>query len=156
MNTECHAFANALPVIANAQPDTSIKMTKTKIALFILSFLIFNTDTFAQCNIDSLRKANINTKIALQSLVGVWYTNDSLRNKITFADQGYQVCIQPVLAGVSNYVFQKDKDSVSVNGTASNWPPYNCILILKDSKTLEIKFFQYFYNEPYNVFFKRD
>ena len=131
-------------------------MTKTKISLFILSFLIFNADILAQHNIDSLRKANINTKIALQSLIGVWHTDDSLKNKITFADQGYQVCIQPRLSGVSNYFFLKHEDSVSVNGTAPNWPPYDCILNLKDSKTLEIKFFQYFYTETYDVLFIRE
>ena len=142
--------------MANAQRDTSIKMTNTKIALVILSFLIFNSNIHAQHNIDSLKQANIKTKIPLQSLIGIWHTDDSLINEITFVDQGYQVCIQPRLSGVSNYVFQKQKDSVSVNGTAPNWPPYDCILNLKDSKTLEIKFFQYFYTETYNVLFKRE
>jgi len=129
-------------------------MPKNKIILSALFVLLLNC-AIAQSNIDSLRKVNKDAKIALKTLLGIWNSETSPGSKIEFVEEGQSVIIQPLLAGVSNYSFIKYDDSVSVNGYAPNWPPYDCILNLIDENTLEIKFFQYFYKETYNLMFTK-
>ena len=110
----------------------------------------------AQSNIDSLRNTNKNVKIALNDIIGDFYTTDSLKSKISFIAEGiHAVYIEGIQPGVGKYRFTQAQDSIYVNGFAANWPPYDCTLNLIDKNTLEIKFYQFFYKTPYTIIFKK-
>jgi hypothetical protein len=131
-------------------------MSHIKCAGFILMLLMLNKDAAAQSAADSLRSANKNTKIALADITGDWYAADSLQSKISFNSNGrYDVCIEGIKHGVGKYHFIIDGDSIYVNGTAANWPPYCCTLMLLSNHVLEIKFWQYAYKETRNMLYRR-
>ena len=131
-------------------------MTSIKIAVsFLLTFILVH-ECDAQSGVDSLRINNINPRIAIKTLLGDWYTADSAKSKIEFVAEGnYYVVMKPLMHGVYYYMFNIERDSVVVNGSAPNWPPYDCVLHLIDDKTLAIRFSQYFYKETYDAVYRR-
>jgi hypothetical protein len=130
-------------------------MIQVKVFIFIIVLLIFSIESKAQISVDSLRKANKEIKIALKELIGNWQYIDSEQAKINFVAGDFNVHIEGIKHGIGNYRFERDKDSVFVNGTAANWPPYDCTLKLIDKNTLEIKFYQYFSKETFNIIYKK-
>jgi len=124
---------------------------------FLLFLLILNYNSKAQVSVHDLREANKQTKIAIKDIIGDWYAGDSLKTKIRFVTIGnYYVSIEGIKHGVGDYGFIIDKDSLSVNGTAPNWPPYDCTLRLLSKNTLEIKFYQFFSTDAYPILYKRE
>jgi hypothetical protein len=124
--------------------------------VFILILLGVSMQSFAQSSGLEVREANINKKIATSDILGDWYLKDSLKSKISFIkNRDYFVFIEGIKPGIGNYGFTQNEDSIFVNGTAANWPPYDCTLNLINKNSLEIKFYQYFTKETYNLFFKR-
>jgi hypothetical protein len=110
---------------------------KTLIVLFLLVCNTRNSALQAQANLDSLRKANQDVKIATKWLVGTWVAKDSAYGKIEFEESSYGLLIQPRTL-VNNYVFDKHKDSVFAIGTALHWPPHYCLLLPLGGNTVEI------------------
>ncbi len=100
-------------------------MKSGKYLVLALLLFFFNCEIRAQNNIDSLRKENLHRKVPIASLLGVWYSDDTLGSKIEFVIKDYEVILEPYMVGVSNYIFLMEKDSVSVSGFAPNWPPYD-------------------------------
>jgi hypothetical protein len=87
------------------------------------------------------------TRIAVDDIIGDWYSTDSTAMKITFNNiNDVFVEIDGIQHGVGKYIFSIVEDSISVNGTAANWPPYNCTLKLVNPQFLEINFY-YFLSE---------
>ncbi|GBL35753.1 hypothetical protein EMGBS15_13480 [Filimonas sp.] len=131
-------------------------MISIKIAVsFLLAFILVH-ECRAQSGVDSLRINNINTRIAIKTLLGDWYSADSAKSKIEFVAEGnYYVVMKPLMHAVNYYMFNIERDSAVVNGTAPNWRPYDCMLHLINDNTLEIKFSQFFYKETYVLIYKR-
>jgi len=51
---------------------------------------------------------------------------------------------------------QLRSEDASQNGTAANWPPYDCTLrLLNNKENLEIEFYQFFYKETTKIIYKR-
>lgn len=95
-------------------------------------------------------------KISLTDIIGDWYTDDSLAYKISFINiNNYFVDIDGIRHGAGNYSFRIYGDSISVNGTAPNWPPYDCTLKLLNKKCLEIEFYQFFSTETTKVIYRQ-
>lgn len=112
---------------------------------FILISTCIHLAVIAQTRGYDLREANKDVKISLTDIIGNWYSVDSPRSKISFINLNpYLVDIDGIKHGVGNYSFTVDGDSLFVNGTAANWPPYHCTLTLLHSKLLEIEFYQFF------------
>lgn len=113
--------------------------------LGIIKFFIFiSLAVTAQTSGHEIKETNKDIKIALTEIIGDWYSADSSASKITFINiNNYFVDIQGIKHGVGNYSFRVYGDSISVNGTAPNWPPYDCTLRLLSNKFLEIEFYQF-------------
>lgn len=91
----------------------------------------------------------------MHRIVGDWCSHDSSLVKISFVEINNDlVNIEGIKHGVGNYMFQLTGDSISVNGTAANWPPYDCTLSLINSRELEISFYQRFHTAT-KVIYKR-
>ena len=110
----------------------------------------------AQTTGHEIKSTNKDVKISLAEILGDWYTADSSAYKISFINiSNYSVDIKGINHGVGNYSFRVYGDSISVNGTAPNWPPYDCTLRLVNNKHLEIVFYQFFSTEPTKVIYRR-
>lgn len=118
--------------------------------------LIFPTNCLiAQTQVDSLRLATNAMKIPTSSLLGIWNPVDTSFKSVEFVKQDPYVMIK-VDSQHAGYTFNIENDSVYVNGVLPNWPPYDCILILKDATTLEINYFQYFSKVTQVVKYKKE
>ena len=139
------------------KPDqTNPKMNPLNSLLFILFLCSVHTVGRAQTNIDSLRTANKNVKIAVSDILGDFYAMDSLNTKISFIADGHgAVYMEGIQPGVGKYNFPQAGDSLYVNGLAVNWPPYYCTLNLMDKHTLEIQFYHFFGNHVQYITFKK-
>lgn len=125
-------------------------------SISILFLLFIELALLAQTKGYSIKAANKSNKISLTDIIGNWYTVDSSASKISFINSNnYFVEIAGIKHGVGNYGFRVYGDSVSVNGTSPNWPPYDCRLRLINSTHLEIEFYQFFYTEPTKVNYRR-
>lgn len=107
----------------------------------VMSMNILSAQTSSQ-----FRKNNENIKIAIHDILGTWVSKDSAKAEIEFVIpyEGH-IQIKGIKHGVGDYYFLCSKDSLNVNGTAPNWPPYDCTLNLTTKDTLEIYFYQFFY-----------
>ena len=123
---------------------------------FILIFMIISLALSGQTGEYDKKNKNKDHKIALSEIVGNWHSVDSPRNKICFKYlNNYIVEINGIKHGVGNYSFIVRDDSISVNGTAANWPPYSCTLRLIYRKLLEIEFYYIFSKETTKILYKR-
>lgn len=123
----------------------------------IISFMLFpEHSVIAQLKGNEVKAANMDFKISLIEIIGDWYTVDSPLYKISFVkNNNYFVDINGINHGAGNYIFRVLGDSISVNGTAANWPPYDCTLRLLNKNFLEIEFYQYFSTRTTKVRYKR-
>ncbi len=123
----------------------------------ILLLLTLYTNVAAQTGRPTQSDAKESTKIALSDILGDWYPIDSLvAPKITFSQIGNSfVEIDGVKHGVGNYNFYIDHDSVHVNGSAINWPPLDCKLLLKGKNVLEIVFGEFLSGWTSSLLYKR-
>lgn len=118
--------------------------------------MIVNNTMDAQAIGYKIKNENRNNKIALSDIIGNWYAADSSGHKISFVNiNNYFVTIEGIKDGVGNYHFMIDGDSVSVNGTAPNWPPYDCTLHLTKNNTLRIEFYQYYFTASTTINYRR-
>ena len=124
--------------------------------IFVLLFIFITHPNFGQTNGYEIKAANKNNKISLTDIIGDWYAVDSSESKISFIKiNNYFVDINGIKHGVGNYSFKVLGDSISVNGTAVNWPPYDCTLKLINSNHLELEFYQFHYTETTKVIYRR-
>jgi hypothetical protein len=131
-------------------------MRKIRRLGFILIFMIISLALLAQTRVYDLKDENKDHKISLSEIIGNWYSVDSPRYKISFTNlNNYIVEINGIKHGVGNYSFIVRDDSISVNGTAANWPPYDCTLRLINRKLLEIEFYYIFSKETTKIIYKR-
>jgi hypothetical protein len=101
-------------------------------------------------------EANKDFKISLTDILGNWHSVDSSSTEISFVNiNDYFVDIVGIKHGVGNYSFRVYEDSISVNGTAANWPPYNCSLKLLDGTHLEIEFYQFLSTSTTKTIYQR-
>jgi hypothetical protein len=122
----------------------------------ILFFMFIGHAVTAQVSGHEIKATNKDFKISLTEIIGDWYTADSSSYKISFINiNNYFVDINGINHGVGNYSFRIYGDSISVNGTAPNWPPYDCTLRLLNNKHLEIEFYQFFSTETTKVIYRR-
>ena len=100
---------------------------------------------------------NKDIKISLTDLIGNWYTTDSSASMISFINiSNYFVDIEGFNHRVGgNYSFRVYGDSMTVNGTAPNWPPYNCSLRLLNNNHLEIEFYQFLSTVTTKIIYRR-
>lgn len=127
-----------------------------RIAILLLLATLTSNKVIAQTDVNELREKYINNKNALSAILGTWYSGDSLNGKIDFIQESkYFTHIKGIQHGVSHYMFQCDGDSMSVSGTAPNWPPYDCTIFLHSKDTLEIKFYQYFSERTTDIIYQR-
>ena len=117
--------------------------------------MLLHIETTAQTNVDTFRVAKKNTKIAINDVIGNWVATDSLKTNIIFVQEGYDIHIKGLEHGVGNYSFRIEADSICVNGTAANWPPYYCTLNLLNSNELEINFYQGLSKNIFSVIYIR-
>lgn len=121
-------------------------MITTNRCILILLLLSTANYCYAQSGADSIRKRNVKTRIALTDLLGDWYVMDSQKTKISFINlMDVLVEMKGIKHGVGHYSFPIKKDSVEVNGSAANWPPYYCTLSMQDNNTIKILFYDYLY-----------
>jgi hypothetical protein len=126
--------------------------------LCIISFfLIVRITAVAQTMGYDAIATNKDIKISLTDIIGNWYTTDSSASKISFINiSNYFVDIEGFNHGVGgNYSFRVYGDSMSVNGTAPNWPPYNCSLRLLKNNHLEIEFYQFLSTVTTKIIYRR-
>jgi len=122
----------------------------------ILIFIFISLVVIAQARVYDLREANKDIKILLTDIIGNWYSIDSPKSTISFITLNNRIVdIDGIKHGVGNYSFIVDGDSISVNGTAANWPPYYCTLRLLNSTHLKIEFYQFFSKETTKVIYTR-
>lgn len=123
---------------------------------FILFLMFIGHTVSAQVIGHEIKTTNKAVKIKLTDVLGDWHTADSLANKISFMNiNQHFVDIKGINHGVGNYSFRIYGDSMSVNGTAPNWPPYDCTLKLLNNKHLEVEFYQFFSTETTKVTYRR-
>ncbi len=117
------------------------------ILLFCLFFQLCTKNSVqAQQSVAGLVKLHEHVFMDANRLTGVWESMDSVKNRINIIDSLGMVIITPKVH-INHYSFIKDTEQrVSVRGVAANWPPYDCILHLKDKNTLQISYFR-FYDE---------
>lgn len=122
-----------------------------------LFFLFIGLNFEAQTRgYDKNKGTNKDVKIRLTDIIGNWYSTDSYVSKINFINtNNYFVEIDGIKHGVGNYSFRIYGDSISVNGTAANWPPYDCTLRLLNNKELEIEFYQFLSTETTKIIYRR-
>ncbi len=120
-----------------------------------LHLIFLSTGLAAQTQVDSLRMATNAMKIPASSILGRWNPVDTSFKMVEFIKQDPYVMIK-VDSQHAGYTFNIENDSVFVNGVLPNWPPYDCILNLKDATTLEINYFQYFSKVPQVVKYKKE
>lgn len=127
--------------------------------LFSIAFLliILNSNVAGRTGRPAKSEVRDSSKIALSDILGDWYPIDSsAAPQITFRQIGVSLVeIDGIKHGVGNYTFRMDKDSISVNGIAMNWPPYDCTLRLLNRNLLEIEFYQFFYTTSSKIIYKR-
>jgi len=111
--------------------------------LILLCCLILSTlDAHGQ--IDSIRQQYSKTKIALKDIIGNWnwQHSDSSIQRLSFVNNKNQsVSIPEIRHGAGQYTFFIIKDSVEVNGSAANWPPYYCTIKQLDKNSIELLFY---------------
>jgi hypothetical protein len=131
----------------------------TKLIQFVLvsaMVLFFSCKTTrVQMSTDNLWEMTKNKKIALHGIVGFWTSKDTLQRQIEFVQQGMDVIIKPQ-EHLNYFRFRVEGDSVYVNGSAANWPPYYCILNLKDEKTMEIHYLHQNFTQFNDITFSRN
>jgi hypothetical protein len=120
-----------------------------------LQLIFLSTGLAAQTQVDSLRMATNAVKIPMSSILGFWNPIDTNFKSVEFVKQDPYVMIK-VDSQHAGYTLNIENDSVYVNGVLPNWPPYDCILILKDATTLEINYFQYFDKVTHVVKYKKE
>jgi len=124
--------------------------------IYILFFMFIRLALAGQTRGYDITAANKVNRISLTEIIGNWYTIDSFGSKISFVNiNNYFVDIEGIKHGVGNYSFRVYGDSISVNGTAANWPPYNCTLRLLTNKNLEIEFYQFLSTETTKIIYRR-
>ena len=122
----------------------------------VLLFLFIRLGIVAQTTDFNITTAKKDDKISLSDIIGNWYTVDSSASKICFVKiNNYSVDIDGIKHGVGNYNFRIYGDSISVNGTAVNWPPYDCTLKLLNSKNLEIEFYTFLSTKTTKIIYRR-
>jgi len=132
-----------------------IAFTKTCIGMVICLCLSAIAD--AQDNPNVVRKSNENVRIAIDDLIGKWYSSDTISTFIEFvADGDHSVKMEGYKPGVGQYSFLRTNDSIHANGSAPNWPPFDCTITLIDDATIVLKFYQYFSDTTRNVVFRRE
>jgi hypothetical protein len=90
------------------------------------------------------KSIKVQKKISVNDIIGDWYRADSTLSKISFNNiNDVFVEIEGINHGVGNYSFWIEQDSISVRGSAPNWPPYDCTLKLINAQYLEIEFYQF-------------
>lgn len=129
-------------------------LSRVIVVFLVITWCHLQQGVFAQGSIESLRQANKNIRVPVSLILGTWVSNDSLQREIEFVDKGGYVDIEPANL-IHPYSFRKVTDSVSVTGCAMNWPPYDCILNLVDSSTMELWYFTYHSTQPYTVSYIR-
>lgn len=125
--------------------------------LYILLFFVFlRLPVAAQTRGFEIIEINKDEKISLTDIIGNWFTIDSSASKISLIKiNDYLVDIDGIKHGAGNYSFRIYGDSISVNGTAPNWPTYNCTLKIIKGNYLEIEFYQFLSNETTKVIYRR-
>ncbi len=119
-------------------------------------FLFIEHAVTAQIKGHEIKAKNQDVKISLTKIIGDWYTTDTSAYKMSFINSNnYFIDIIGINHRVGNYSFRIYGDSISVNGTAPNWPPYDCTLKLLNNKCLEIAFYQFFSTETTKVIYRR-
>ncbi len=111
--------------------------------LILLCCLIFST-LIAHGQIDSIRHHYSKTKITLTDIIGnwSWQHSDSSIQRLSFVNYKNQsVSIPEIRHGVGPYTFHIVKDSVEVNGSAANWPPYYCTIKQLNKNSIELLFY---------------
>lgn len=142
--------------MANAQTKIIMYMNYMRKTGFVLFFLFVGLSLHAQVSGHEIKAINKDVKISLSDITGDWFTADSSAFKISFVRiNHYLVDINGINHGVGNYSFRVFGDSMSVNGTAPNWPPFDCTLRLLNNKHLEIEFYQFFSTESTKVIYRR-
>ncbi len=124
--------------------------------IYILFFMFIRLPLAGQTRGYDITTANKGNRISLTEIIGNWYAVDSFGSKISFVNiNNYFVDIEGIKHGVGNYSFRIYGDSISVNGTAANWPPYDCTLRLLNNKNLEIEFYQFLSTETTKIIYRR-
>jgi hypothetical protein len=140
------------PPHASKKSCHTTHMKTTLTTLLLLTTLTLS----AQTTPHQTPTPNTHQKISTNAIIGNWYSTDSNAYKISFIQtNNHFVEIDGIRHGVSNYLFTVDGDSMSVKGTASNWPPYDCNLKLLNAKLLEIEFYYLFSTAATKVTYKR-
>ncbi len=104
-----------------------------------------------------IRAANENRKIAVDALQGNWTAIDYPESKISFVNvNNFIVSLEGIQHGIGGYSFMMEQDSISVNGSAPNWPPFNCTLTLIAANELKIDFYQYFTTQATSVVYRKE
>ncbi|MFM1932317.1 MAG: hypothetical protein RL226_1620 [Bacteroidota bacterium] len=127
----------------------------TKLSVFSFFLIVMNV-TAAQTSSYDIQEKNRDVKVSLSDILGNWQTADSAALAISFVKvNDYYVDIHGINHGAGNYLFRVYGDSISVNGTAPNWPPYDCTLRLLKRNHLEIEFHQFNSNSTTRVVYRR-
>jgi hypothetical protein len=122
----------------------------------IILLMCLSLNVAAQKKGYEIKKNNKAVKISLTDILGNWYALDSPASKISFINiNNFFVDIDGIKHGVGNYSFRIYGDSISVNGTAANWPPYDCTLKLLKGNFLEIEFYQFLSEGSTKMIYRR-
>ena len=123
----------------------------------ILILLAFNTHVLGQVETYETWKASEKIQVASSEIIGDWYASDSIQSKISFVRMAETIIyIEGKKGGVGGpYSFRADENGIFVNGTAANWPPYYCRLILHENNSLEIKYWHAVGTESKSIIYKR-
>ena len=131
-------------------------MSITNKLIYILFFIFIRLALVGQSRGHDIKAANKGNRISLTEIIGNWYAVDTIGSKISFVNiNNYFADIEGIKHGVGNYSFRIYGDSISVNGTAANWPPYDCTLRLLTNKNLEIEFYQFLSTETTKIIYRR-
>lgn len=134
-------------------------MTPLSFTSLITALLLLWGKGHAQTDVYQMRQENEHDRIALSDILGTWYWThtDSTRHALSFVNESNAfVHIPEIKHGVGSYLFTIAQDSVHVNGTAANWPPYYCTLHLRDKNTLELTFYMSIYPGSTTTVCRRD
>jgi hypothetical protein len=127
-----------------------------RVITFLFSALLIHFDATAQKTGLTIRNENINRKISLTDILGSWYAADYPDSKISFVNiNNWVVSLEGIKHGIGGYSFIIYEDSISVNGFAPNWPPFDCTLTLINRNELKMEFYQYHSIQSTSVIYKR-
>jgi len=113
------------------------------LSIWLFCTLFCNFKAISQTENDSIYSPVTQTYFKAKKIIGFWYRADSIKERVEFVDDGYQIILNSTHG--NPYYFLKDStDHIYSSGFFPMWPPPGCDLDLISKDSLAITFSPFF------------